>query len=427
MKKVLIITYYWPPAGGPGVQRWLKFVKYLRDFGVEPVVYIPENPSYPIIDESLNSEIPSGIKILKKKIFEPYALAEVFSKKDTQKISSGIIKKEESQSAIEKALLYIRGNFFIPDARKFWIKPSVDFLKNEIQNNNYDLIITSGPPHSLHLIGLQLKSELDIKWLADFRDPWTNIGYHSKLRLNKSSEKKHLDLESKVLTSADHILVTSWSTKNEFSGKTEKPISVITNGFDVEIQKDLLENSKFEISHIGSLLSGRDPQNLWQAISEIISENEEFKNQLKISLAGRVSEEVLHSIQEAELNDFLNIEGYVSHEEAIVLQRKAAILLLLEINAEETQGIIPGKLFEYLAAKRPILAIGPEKWDAGKIVTESEAGNYFCYSEKAAIKKFILSEFEKFQNGTNQIITSKIDKYHRRELTRDLADLIKSI
>ena len=134
MKKVLIITYYWPPAGGPGVQRWLKFVKYLRSFEVEPVVYVPENPSYPIIDKTFGKEIPDGIRVIKKKIFEPYSIAGIFSKKDTETISSGIIQKEEKQSALQKAMLYIRGNFFIPDARKYWIKPSVNFLKEEIQN-----------------------------------------------------------------------------------------------------------------------------------------------------------------------------------------------------------------------------------------------------------------------------------------------------
>ena len=193
--KVLIITYYWPPSGGPGVQRWLKFVKYLREFDIEPVVYIPENPTYPIVDDSMQSEIPKDIVILKQPIFEPYAFAQVFSKKETKTISKGIIAENNKQSFLQKKLLYIRGNFFIPDARKFWVKPSVKFLKKYIKEEGINTIITTGPPHSVHLIGMGLKEQLGVKWYADFRDPWTTIGYHDKLRLTQQSIQKHKVLE----------------------------------------------------------------------------------------------------------------------------------------------------------------------------------------------------------------------------------------
>ncbi len=203
MKRALIITYYWPPAGGPGVQRWLKFVKYFREFGVEPIVYVPENPNYPLVDENFSSEIPSDIEIIKQPISEPYRFAKLFSKKKTKQISSGIISKKEI-SAMEKLMLYVRGNFFIPDARVGWVKPSVEFLSKYISENPVDVVITTGPPHSLHLIGMQLQKELNVKWIADFRDPWTTIHYHKSLRLNKSSERKHKELEALVLKSADY-------------------------------------------------------------------------------------------------------------------------------------------------------------------------------------------------------------------------------
>ena len=202
-KKLLIITYYWPPAGGPGVQRWLKFVKYLPDFGVQPIVYIPENPTYPIIDNGLESEVSDKAVILKHKIVEPYGLASFFGKNKTKKISSGIIPNQKKQSFLEKTLLWVRGNIFIPDARFLWVKPSVKYLKKYIQENNIDTIVTSGPPHSLHLIGLQLKQELGVTWLADFRDPWTTIGYHKALKLSSYAETKHKALEKEVLTSAE--------------------------------------------------------------------------------------------------------------------------------------------------------------------------------------------------------------------------------
>lgn len=175
MKKVLIITYYWRPAGGPGVQRWLKFVKYLRDFNIEPIIYAPENPTYPIIDTKIGDDLPSDIQIIKYPIWEPYKLSSVFSKNKTQKISSGIIPRKKI-SLTEKIMLWIRGNLFIPDARKFWVKPSVAFLSEFIQNNDIQTIITTSPPHSIHLIGYYLKRKFpDIKWITDFRDPWTTI------------------------------------------------------------------------------------------------------------------------------------------------------------------------------------------------------------------------------------------------------------
>jgi len=429
MEKVLIITYYWPPAGGPGVQRWLKFVKYLRDFGIEPVVYIPENPNYPMLDNSLENEIPEGITILKTPIFEPYQIAGLFSKDQTKTISKGIIADERNQSFLQKSLLFIRGNLFIPDARKFWIKPSVKFLKTYLKEKGIKKIITTGPPHSLHLIGLKLKQELDLKWIADFRDPWTQIGYHKKLKLNESSKKKHLSLEREVLNSADKIITTSFTTKAEFKEKTSKPISVITNGFDAEnseAQTNELD-TKFSISHIGSLLSERNPENLWKALAELVKEDSDFEKDLELKLAGTVSEEVINSIKSAGLGDKLQLLGYVSHNQAITLQQKSRLLLLIEINSQETKGIIPGKLFEYLMAKRPILAIGPQKWDVQQILEEIGSGEYFQYSEKDRLKSLILSQYNKYKNGEANFLMGDIQQYHRKNLTRKLASLIKSV
>lgn len=341
-KKILIITYYWPPAGGPGVQRWLKFVKYLPDFGIQPVVYIPENPTYPIVDENLVKEVSDKAIILKHKIFEPYQLASFFSKNKTKKISSGIIPNQKKQSFLDKTFLWIRGNLFIPDARVFWVKPSVSYLEKYIQENNIDTIVTSGPPHSLHLIGLELKQKLNVKWFADFRDPWTTIGYHKSLRLSNYAAKKHKALEHQVLNSADTIIVTSKTTKIEFEAITNKHIAIITNGYDDEkVEKQILD-SKFSLAHIGSFLSERNPAILWESLVELINEIPDFKSHLEIKLIGAVSQEVLETISQFELNSYLNNLGYVSHAEAIAHQRKSQILLLIEIDSEDTKSIIPG-------------------------------------------------------------------------------------
>ena len=220
MKKVLIVTYYFPPAGGPGVQRWLKFVKYLPDFQFEPIVYVPQNPTYPIVDEGLLAEVSDQLTLLKQPIWEPYGMASLFSKNKINNISAGIIPSNKKQSFIEKIALFVRGNLFIPDARMFWVNPSVKFLREYCQSNQIDTIITTGPPHSLHLIGLALQQQLSIKWVADFRDPWTTIGYHKALKLLPWAQRKHKRLEQQVLQAADAIIVTSATTKTEFESIT---------------------------------------------------------------------------------------------------------------------------------------------------------------------------------------------------------------
>jgi len=424
MQKVLIITYYWPPAGGPGVQRWLKFVKYLRHYHVEPVVFIPDNPHYPLQDDSFLNELPKDISIIKKSIFEPYGLASIISKKKTNRISSGIIQTK-NPSFLEKSMLWIRGNLFIPDARKFWIKPSVKFLQTYLLQEDITTIITSGPPHSLHLIGLRLKKQMELQWIADFRDPWTSIGYHKKLRLTNKSKRKHKVLEATVLQTADKIVVTSPTTKNEFAAITSKPIKVITNGYDGDLSDATTFDAEFTLSHIGSLLTGRNPLNLWQVLGELVSENEAFKAVFKLQLIGVVSADVLAAIHSFGLESYINLRGYVSHDEALRLQEQSQVLLLVEIDSKETKGIIPGKVFEYLKANRPILALGPEGWDARNIITKTNAGAVFNYTAKENLKTVLLKWFNAFQQ--KQLLSTSVDiaQYSRKALTKELAAYIK--
>ncbi|WP_298238321.1 glycosyltransferase [uncultured Algibacter sp.] len=423
-KKALIITYYWPPAGGPGVQRWLKFVKYLPDFNVEPIVYIPENPNYAIADSSLLKEVSDNLHIIKRPIKEPYKLANLFSKKSAKAISKGIIPEGDKQSFLEQFMLYIRGNFFIPDARKNWVKPSIAYLSQYISENNIETIITTGPPHSVHLIGLGLKESLGVKWLADFRDPWTTIGYHKELKLTKKSQKKHKILERKVLNSADQVIVTSFATKKEFKEITEIPITVITNGYDKEKMTDFAIDSKFTLAHIGSLLSQRNPLNLWKALSELIKENDDFAKDFQLNLIGSVSDEVINTIRYFVLSNYLNNIGYVSHKEAIKYQKKSQVLLLVEINSEETRCIIPGKLFEYMISNRPIIAVGPKDSDVEKIIKETNTGDYFLYDDFEVLKNTILKHYKAFKMGELQSHAIGLQKYSRKELTKLLAELI---
>jgi glycosyltransferase involved in cell wall biosynthesis len=425
-KKILIITYYWPPAGGPGVQRWLKFVKYLPDFDIQPIVYIPENPTYPIVDVNLEKEVSEKAIILKNKIFEPYQLASIFSKNKTKKISSGIIPNQKKQTFLDKTLLWIRGNLFIPDARVYWVKPSVAYLEKYIDENNIDTIITSGPPHSLHLIGLELKQKMNISWFADFRDPWTTIGYHKSLRLSTRAERKHKALEYQVLNTADTVIVTSKTTKTEFEAITNKPIAIITNGYDSEPATKITLDSKFSLAHIGSFLSERNPAILWESLAELLKEIPDFKLHLELKLIGAISQEVLDAISQFGLNSYLNNLGYVSHSEAVAHQRNSQVLLLIEINSEETKSIIPGKLFEYMVSNRPIIAIGPKDSDFAEIITGTNTGVFFQYTEKEKLKNTIVSYYNQFLEGKLQSYAVGLQKYSRKNLTKDLAQLINS-
>ena len=425
MKKVLIITYYWPPAGGPGVQRWVKFVKYLRDFGIEPIIYTPENPTYPILDPHIAADIPEDLNLLKTKIFEPYALASLFSKEKTQKISAGIIPTKKP-SLLDKLLLWIRGNLFIPDARVLWVRPSVKYLSEYLTEHPIDTIITTAPPHSLHLIGLRLKEKFpSLRWIADFRDPWTTIGYHSQLRLTKRSVRKHLAMERTVLQTADTLIVTSPSTQREFQAKTSRPIEVITNGYDDDFPTQTPSLSPyFLLSHIGSLLSERNPEPLWQVLSEMTKEQPDFRRDLRLCLAGKVSDEVLTSLQKWQLTDYLDLKGYISHTEAIALQRQSQLLLLLEINHPKTEGIIPGKLFEYMASQRPILALGYKQWDVKDIIAQTQTGITLSLTDTQGIKQALTHYYALYKSQQLHTHPTSLETYHRKNLTKRLSEVI---
>ena len=423
MKRVLIITYYWPPAGGPGVQRWLHFVRYFKEFGIEPTVFIPANPTYPIQDEELKDLVPEDIQIIKHPIKEPYALAKKLSSKKTKTLSKGIISSE-SPGSIERLLLYIRGNLFIPDARAGWVKPSVKRLSQELDQQQYDAIVTTGPPHSLHLIGLHLKKQFKIPWLADFRDPWTNIHYHKNLLLSKRAETRHKLLEKQVLRQADAVVATSKHTASEFEDISGREVAVVTNGFEPVTTLEEKSSNKFVLSHLGTLLSDRNPVLLWSAIGELIKEDPVFAASFSLELYGSVSEEVMKAIVEFIPSDLVKDHGYVSHRQVLIAQRKASVLLLIEMDRPETVGIIPGKLFEYLSAERPIIAVGPRGSEIADILTHTNAGNYFGYSDRDGIKKTLRRYFDDYKSGSVESQIRNLKDFTRRNLTGKMSGII---
>jgi glycosyltransferase involved in cell wall biosynthesis len=422
MKKALIITYYWPPAGGSGVQRWLKFVKYFRDFCIEPIVYTVENANYPILDASLQNDIPNEIEILKQPIWEPNNLLSFFGKKKTE--SAGFLNP--NPTFLGKILQYIRANYFIPDARKFWVKPSVKFLKEYISKNNIDVLITSGPPHSLHLIGLQLKQELGIKWISDFRDPWTEIDYFHQLPLSKKAIEKHHQLEQKVLKLSNAVLVVGETMKQNYQ-PFNKNIFVVTNGFDGEIEDANNLDAAFSITHIGLMNADRNPAMLWKVLAEILTENNDFANDFKLKLIGKVDDSVKNDIEKFGLSKNVSLIDYVSHNEVVEFQKKSQVLLLIVNNVPSAKGILTGKIFEYLMAKRPILAIAPVNGDLAEILNNSNAGKVVDFNDEISFKNHILELYSQFKNGTLTINSSNVNQFHRRELTKKVSEIIYEI
>ncbi len=425
MKKTLfIVTYYWPPAGGPGVQRWLKFVTYLPQDLFDIHIVIPENPDYPSIDDTLQANLPNHFRIIKVPIKEPTRwIKRIFGAK-TKQLQKGFIEKKPGY--LERFLLWIRGNYFIPDARVSWVNQVVKKLKNDSAFAKAETLITTGPPHSVHLIGLWLKQSKfsELEWIADFRDPWTTIGYHKSLNLTKSSAAEHLRLENEVLTKADIIIVTSPSTKTEFEAKTPKPITVITNGFDLNTNTTEQPKGKFTLSHVGTLLADRDPKILWNTLSELVKNNAEFSFDLEIQLAGNVSESVINSIENAGLERHVKQLGYLNHEQAVDIMFTSQALLLIEIDHPDTRAIIPGKLFEYLASRRPIIALGPAKSDIESLLESTNAGTFFTY-DGFNLKAHILKLHKAYRNGLLTGNDGDVSDYHRRQLTNELVKLIK--
>jgi hypothetical protein len=428
-KKILIITYYWPPAGGPGVQRWLKFAKYLPESGWKPVIYTPENPSYPLLDESLLKDVPQNLEIIKTKIWEPYQLAEKLNKSN-KKFKAGQFDVGKNQSWKSKLSIWVRGNFFIPDARVFWVKPSVKFLEQYLKENKIDVVVTSGPPHSLHMIGLGLKEKFpNLKWIADFRDPWTEISYYKHLKLTKSSDRKHRQLESAVFKKADITLATSYTDAENFR-KAGANAVCITNGFDEEAKKQKGEivkgqkNETFTLSYIGVLEQLRNPENLWKVLDELIKENKEFAKGFTLKFAGRVDDKILQFIENSSLKDHLLNLGYIPHDKAVEEMANSSLLLITNFPNESSKGIIPGKIFEYLATGKQIISFGPDEADVSRILTETGAGKHFTYQDSKAVKEFILHKFELWKDGNLLENTQNIEQFSRKNLTKKLVEIL---
>ena len=442
-KRLLIITYYWPPTGGSGVQRWVKFSKYLPQFGWQPVVYTPENPEQLARDESLLADIPDCCEVIKTRITEPYAVyRRLIGSKKAEEVNPVNAQKKSWKQRLS---LRIRGNCFIPDPRIGWVRPSVRFLKKYLREHPVDAVVTTGPPHSMHLIGRGLKRALGVHWIADFRDPWTEMFYYKHLGLTPASDRRQHRLEQSVLDEADTVISVTPLVQKDFQAKTRTPVVLITNGFDEddfraegsgsgsapaepftrtgsgvsEAQPDSGAGAAavppFRLVHTGLFAADGNPLNLWDALARRCAADPAFRARLEIRLAGKVDAAVTDAIRARGLGDNLVELGYLPHDETVREQRAADILLLPLRQEPEYAKVLPGKIFEYLAARRPVLGIGQEDGAAAAVLRDAGAGEMFDWDKQDELLAFLDAEHPQ---------TSGIEKYTRRALTAQLTEIL---
>ena len=446
MKRVLVITYYWPPSGGSGVQRWVKFAKYLPSEGWQPVIYTPENPELIAVDKTLGSEIPPEAEIVRTKIVEPYNAYRMLMGKDssidiktfTQESSSGGETgasggevnpiNAQKKSFKQKISLFIRGNFFIPDPRVMWVGPSVRFLKKYLREHPVDAIVTTGPPQSMHLIGLKLSEATGIPWVADFRDPWTKMFYFKHLGLCSWAEKKHHELERRVLNGATRVVAVSPLVKEDFEKMTGTPVELITNGFDEsDFSEEIVPDGFFNITHTGLFAADGNPETLWKVLADKCAEDSSFRDALRLRLVGKTDSAITESIRQAGLGDNLVDLGYRDHRTAVREQKNASLLILPLRKEPEYRAVLPGKLFEYLASRRPILGIGQTDGAMARIIGNTGSGVVYDWDQESKIRACIDFCWDEFRQGELDDNSSDISEYTRRGLTHRYASLLDEI
>ena len=429
MKRVLIITYYWPPSGGSGVQRWLKMSKYLPEYGWQPVVYTTENAEYPIIDPTLEKDVSPEAEVIRRPIVEPYNFYKKFLGINKQeKVKVGFASESKKSGWKEKLSVWIRGNCFIPDARCWWVNPSVKYLKEYLRKYPVDAIISTGPPHSMHLIAMKLKKATGLTWIADFRDPWTEIDFYDELHLTRWADRKQHKLEHQVLVQADKVVTVGWDWARGLGRLGNRNVRVIQNGYDWDCNPNEERaplSKEFSLTHLGVVAPSRNAPVLWQALQELKNEIEGFGKTLKIKLVGQVDQSVIENLTSCGLMENIELITQVPHDEVKRLQEVSQVLLLLVNNTPNAKGILTGKLYEYLASRRPILAIGPENGDAARLIHETRAGVTVGFDEKDKMKEVINKLYQSYlEDGIPDNPNEGLEQYSRKALARKYATLL---
>lgn len=411
------------------MQRWLKTTKYLREYGWEPVIFTTVNGEASVVDEGMLKQIPKGIETLRAPIWEPFnAYKKLTGKKKDEKLVPGTAG-EKSSSFMQNFSVWVRGNVFIPDARKFWIKPATKHLNNYLKNNKVDAIVSTGPPHTTHMIALNVATKHNIPWLADFRDPWTNIDFYDKLKLTNWADKKHKRLEQAVLKNANQVVTVSWSWAEDFKEISDRMPMVITNGYDPEDftkAGTVALDKKFTITHAGSLNDDRNPHSLWKALAELCKD-ENFAKDLEVKFIGQVAPIAIEELTKVGLEKNLNLIENLPHAKVVNELMKSQLLLLPLNDTPNIDGVVPGKLYEYIGAKRPIICIGKPTGDAAKIINDTNAGCVSDFNDVATLTATIKSHYDAYKNNELIVESNYYDKYSRKLLAGQIAEELNKI
>ena len=417
------------------MQRAVKFVKYLPAYGIEPVVVTvdPAHASYPLTDASLVHDIPGTIRVVRTKSFEPLRLYSLFNAR--KKLPSPGFAGAGKPGLLEKAWRFARGNLLIPDARKGWNGHALKACVRLLQEDDYHAVLTTSPPHSSQLIGLSLQQRFGIPWVADLRDPWTDIYYNRELYRLRFARERDARLEKSVLEKADAVITVSDSLKKLFASKSPgidpDKIHVIPNGFDPD-DFDVLHAGKdsqrdattpFVIGYTGTMSDAYPADGFIQAVMMFLQEHPSAD--LKIRFTGQLSEGVLETFRNAGLADKIIIQGHVDHAMAVQQMAASDLLLLVIPDVPHNEGILTGKLFEYLASRRPILGLGPPEGDAASIIRRCQGGRLFDYHDKEGAGSWISFIYKQVRAGINPSAgNERIERYNRKEQAGILAGLI---
>ncbi len=432
MKRILIITYYWPPSGGGGVQRWLKMAKYLPQHGWQPVIYTPHDPYFHVKDPTLLHDVPAEAEVIKQPIWEPYRLYDkLLNKKGNGggADNAGLVKGGRPRTIKEKIIALARSLFFIPDPRCFWVRPSIKYLTQYLKANPVDAVVTTGPPHSMHLIGQGLKQRLGVYWVADFRDLWTQLDILQQFGLSQRALRRHAKLERAVLQQANEVLMVNHQSAKALESIAGRPVSVIHNGFDTTDfkQPKPIDGNTFYITHFGLLNNFRNPEKLWAVLDELCQEQPAFFKALNLRLGGVTDPSI-----QAQINSYpylkqrVSYHPYVSHTEVIDIYYESALLLLCINNTHLGKMFMTGKIFEYLAVERRVLAFGPPQCDAGQLLQSTGAGTMFGYDQHQAVKQFVWQAFQQYPNMPGAAHPDKVQDYTRKNLTAALVSLLNN-